>query len=247
MSEENGIRLNKAIASAGVCSRRKADELIRSGVVAVNGHVVREMGVSVRPGLDAVSVRGKAIDFGGEPEDLLYFMLHKPIQVVSTASDPEGRPTVLDFLPPDARAKRLYPVGRLDYFSEGLILLTNDGELANRLTHPRHHLPKIYEARLRERPDEKALVEMRRGMTLAEGERLAPVEAECEADGRCLRLTLHQGVNRQIRRMCHDLGLTILSLRRIAIGPLQLGDLPKGKCRPLRQNEVAALKKAAGL
>lgn len=177
-------------------------------------------------------------------------MLHKPVQVVSTAADPEGRPTVLSLLPGEYADTRLFPVGRLDYFSEGLILLTNDGQLSQRLMHPRHHLPKCYEVIVRHVVTQKALQTMRSGMRLAEGEVLRPVEvtARSMASGcTLLRMVLRQGVNRQIRRMCRDLNLTILRLRRVAIGPLQLGDLPPGRCRPLRKEELAALRQAAGL
>jgi len=244
-----GVRLNKALASAGVCSRRRADELISSGAVRVNDTVVDAMGLKIDPAKDTVTVHGKtvALSEGAAATRHHYYLLHKPIQVVSTAKDPQGRPTVLDLLPGELRDNlRLYPVGRLDYFSEGLLLLTDDGELTNRLTHPRYHLPKVYEVKLRQLPTEAGLGAMRRGMTLREGEHLAPVEVEIHS-AQTLLLTLHQGINRQIRRMCRDLGLTILTLRRVQLGPLELGDLPKGKCRPLRPGEVAALKKAVGL
>lgn len=249
-SAVSGIRLNKALAAAGVCSRRAADEFIRAGAVSVNGAVITELGTRVDPSRDVVTVHGREIplEAADGQGDHTYLMLHKPVQVVSTARDPEGRATVLDILPAGYRGKRLYPVGRLDYFSEGLLLLTDDGELTSRLTHPRYHLPKVYEVSLREAPDDKVLETMRKGMTLREGERLAPVEARRkQSDRRTLVLTLHQGVNRQIRRMCRDLNLTILRLCRVALGPLELGALAKGACRPLTEKETAALKRAAGL
>ncbi len=243
------VRLNKALADAGVCSRRKADELIRVGAVRVNGLVADSLGLRIDPVKDSIALHGKTLPLrakDGADGPCRYVMLHKPVQVVSTVSDPQGRPTVLELLPESMKKNaRLYPVGRLDYFSEGLLLLTDDGELTNRLTHPRHHLPKVYEVRLRERPEPQMLQAMRQGMTLREGERLAPVEARMQ--GACLLLTLRQGVNRQIRRMCRDLGLTILSLRRLSIGPLQLGDLPKGTCRFLLPEELDALKQSVGL
>lgn len=252
MSEESSTkatRLNKAIAHSGLCSRRKADELILAGEVRVNGLLVKEPGTRVDLALDVVTVGGKALSLRDEAKARRsYVLMHKPVQVVSTASDPQGRETVLDLLPSAYAGKRLYPVGRLDYFSEGLLLLTDDGELANRMTHPRHHLPKEYEVLLRERPDECMLAAMRRGMVLAEGEKLAPVEARLDnKNPKLLRLTLRQGVNRQIRRMCRDLGLTILRLRRVSAGPLSLGELPKGQCRDLEEHEIAALYKAVGL
>ncbi|MDR2892806.1 MAG: rRNA pseudouridine synthase [Deltaproteobacteria bacterium] len=286
--ENQGLRINKAIAGAGVCSRRHADDLIRQGRVRVNGQPVLEPGLLLKAG-DRLEIDGKLVSFSAPEQGAvktganagagshIYLMLNKPTQVVSTARDPDGRPTVLDFLPEAQRGRRLFPVGRLDYFSEGLILLTDDGALTQRLTHPRHHLPKYYEVLLRGQVPESALEAMRQGMTLAEGERLAPVQAERlnpeergksarpersaqpglsdvapdrigQADkNETLRLTLHQGVNRQIRRMCRDLGLTILRLRRVGQGPLRLGELPSGKCRPLNEGELTALFKAVGL
>ena len=244
------LRLNKALASAGVCSRRKADELIQSGSVTVNGLIITEMGMRVTPGQDKVRVDGREIALCPEPAEQPhhYVLLHKPIQVMSTAHDPEGRTTVLDLLPASLRQHRLYPVGRLDYFSEGLLLLTDDGELTNRLTHPRYHLPKVYEVTVREQPGRDQLDRMRRGMRLKEGEKLAPVKVEISSDSpNTFMLTLHQGINRQIRRMCRDLGLTILTLRRVQIGPLFLGTLGKGECRHLQPRELAALKQAVGL
>jgi len=246
----NGIRLNKALAFAGVCSRRKADELIAAGAVCVNGIVADTLGQRIDPATDTITVQGKPIVLPSddlEGQNYTYVMLHKPIQVVSTVRDPQGRPAVLDFLPEELRKRvRLYPVGRLDYFSEGLLLLTDDGDLTNRLTHPRYHLPKRYQVRVRECVESRMLEIMQKGMTLREGERLAPVEVEVQ-ENTTLLLTLRQGINRQIRRMCRDLGLTILSLRRISLGPLCLGDLPKGSCRLLLPDEVTALKESVGL
>lgn len=239
-------RLNKLLAGAGLCSRRKADELILSGAVQVNGQKA-EPGMMVDPEKDRISVRGKDLAPDAPLAERHYIMLHKPIQVLSTASDPEGRVTVLDLLPQEYAALRLYPVGRLDYFSEGLLLLTNDGQLTQRLTHPRHHIPRVYELKLRQGAGPEALAAMRSGMRLAEGEQLAPVTVQAADKGRSLLLTLHQGLNRQIRRMCRDLDLTILTLRRVAFGPLRLDGLEKGRCRPLSAQETKALREAAGL
>ena len=263
--EETGaVRLNKALADAGVCSRRGADALIFAGRVRVNGAVADSPGLRVKEG-DRILVDGKAVALRmqghsgggkGTKGTPCWLMLHKPVGVVSTARDPEGRRTVLDFVPPAWKGRRLFPVGRLDYFSEGLILLTDDGELAHRLSHPRWHLPRRYEVLVR--PGEgaslsAALRRMERGMTLKEGERLAPVEAEQlpsrpdMGKGILLGLTLHQGLNRQIRRMCRDLGLTVLKLRRVSQGPLRLGSLRSGEIRPLEDAEIAALREAVGL
>lgn len=248
--EKHGIRINKALAQAGFCSRRRADELVASGQVRLNGQVVTELGTRVLEG-DELVVGGKSFSVRAPlAHDFIYLMLHKPVQVMTTVSDPEGRRTVLDLLPREYADKRLFPVGRLDFFSEGLLLMTNDGELTRRLTHPSFHLPKHYEVLLREDPPEEALEAMRAGMTLSEGEKLAPVEVKRlgrDARGFLLGMTLNQGVNRQIRRMCRDFGLTILRLCRVAQGDLQLGDLPEGGCRRLGPDEVARLKKAVGL
>lgn len=241
-----GIRLNKTIAQAGYCSRRKADELIFSGRVRVNGQVEQNPARHVLPD-DAVLVDGRALSAA---QKFCYLILHKPVQTVCTVRDPEGRSTVMDYLPPALRNLRLYPVGRLDYFSEGLLLLTNDGELAQRLTHPRHHQPKLYEVLVRGSVDVAALEVMRHGMRLAEGEALLPVEVEkkeTQGGDSLLRMVLRQGVNRQIRRMCRDLGLTVLRLRRVGQGPLTLGDLKPGTARELTDTEVAALKKSVAL
>lgn len=237
------MRLNKALAHAGVCARRKADELVFAGRVAVNGEVVTEPGRQVVVNTDRITVDGRPIGGSREPCCL---MVHKPVRMVSTVSDPEGRPTVLELAPEAYRARRLYPVGRLDFFSEGLLLLTDDGDLAHKLAHPRHHLPKQYEVRVRGRVPEAALVAMRKGMILAEGERLAPVEAKAVPQGRdtVLHLTLHQGVNRQIRRMCRDLDVTILRLTRTGFGPLTLAGLEPGGARPLNDDELRLLRGA---
>lgn len=190
-----GIRLNKTIAQAGYCSRRKADELIFSGQVLVNGCVEQNPARHVLPD-DAITVNGHPLSAA---QEFCYLLLHKPVQTVCTVSDPEGRPTVMDCLPATLQGLRLYPVGRLDYFSEGLLLLTNDGELAQRLTHPRHHQPKMYEVLVRGPVNAGALERMRRGMRLAEGEDLLPVEVEkkeTQEGDSLLQMVLRQGLNR---------------------------------------------------
>lgn len=243
------VRLNKAIAQSGLCSRRKADDLIFSGEVKVNGIVATDASIKVLP-TDKVEVHGKLLS--GQ-QDLRYIMLHKPPQTICTVSDPEGRKTVLDLLPASLRRRRLYPVGRLDYFSEGLLLLTNDGQLAQKLMHPSHGQVKIYEALIRGAVSEAALGAIRRGMTLTDvngakgprdiATRPAPTSAQPLPTGdTLLTIELRQGVNRQIRRMCDQLGLTILRLKRVAQGALKLGDLPRGQFRELNANEVKALR-----
>ena len=244
---ETGLRLNKVIAHSGLASRRAADALIQEGRVAVNGTVITEPGTRVDPATDTVTVDGTPLSSTGGQRHV-YLACNKPAQVVSTAKDPQGRKTVIDLLPAPFKTARLYPVGRLEYFSEGLLLLTDDGELTLRLTHPRYHLPKTYRVTVREEPTRTMLETMRRGMTLAEGEHLAPVQARLlEGKEFVLEMVLNQGVNRQIRRMCRDLGLTILRLVRVGIGPLQLGDLAPGAVRELSRNDLAALEKAVRL
>lgn len=240
-----GVRLNKAIAATGHCSRRNADELILAGRVRVDGQPESNPARRVQP-FESISVDGRILS---APQAFTYLMLNKPVQVVCTVSDPEGRPTVLDCLPQSYKGLRLYPVGRLDYFSEGMLLLTNDGQLAQRLTHPRHHQPKTYEVLVRGTVPEAALKTMRRGMRLAEGEDLLPVDvtAQPAAGNTMLQMVLRQGFNRQIRRMCRDLGLTVLRLCRVAQGALNLGNLASGKVRPLTDAEIAKLRESAGL
>ncbi len=233
-----GIRLNKYLASAGVCSRRKADELIDQGRVLLNGRRART-GDRVLPG-DRVTLDGRPV---ATSEPRICLMLHKPVRVVSTVSDPQGRTTVLDFVPKEYRHLRLYPVGRLDYYSEGLILLTNDGVLAQRLMHPSNCQHKVYEVLVRGPVTERVLAPMRQGMTLAEGDvtRPARVEAVSAQGNTLLTITLQQGLNRQIRRMCRDSGLTVLRLKRIAEGALALGTLPPGRVRVLSEQELFQL------
>ncbi len=244
--EKNTLRLNKALALAGVCSRRKADELIFAGKVRINGDIVEEPGRQIDILTDKVEFQGKSLTFDSQ-EDHLYLMLHKPIRTVSTVFDPQGRSTVMEFIPEEYRTRRVVPVGRLDFFSEGLLLFTTDGDLHQRLTHPKHHLPKLYEVKVRGEVTNAKLAIIRNGMKLAEGERLAPVPVSImRRDKSCVWLSMRliQGINRQIRRMCRDLDLTILRLQRVSLGPIKLAELPAGECRKLREEEVSALKKA---
>lgn len=239
-----GIRLNKYIADAGICSRRAADSLIDQGRVRINNHLAQQ-GVQVEAG-DIVSIDNKEIK--KTSTKAVSLLLHKPVQVVSTVKDPEGRTTVLDLLPKKYKELRLYPVGRLDYFSEGLILLTNDGDLAHILMHPSHELARVYRVRVRKETDksiESLLSVMKKGMTLEDGTKLAPVFTEIMGERKNeydIEFTLYQGVNRQIRRMCQELELTILRLMRIAHGSLYLAPLQSGEVRELTEKEVATLK-----
>lgn len=235
---QDGVRLNKFLAGTGLCSRRKADELIAQGRVTINGKTA-QAGDRVQS-TDTVRVDGEKLS---TEEERVVLMLHKPVEVVSTASDPQGRRTVLDLVPQRYRHLRLFPVGRLDYYSEGLILLTNMGELAQRLMHPSHSQHKVYKVLVRGPVSDAALTRMRGGMTLAEGDVTAPAGVEPEDLGRdtLLTITLQQGLNRQIRRMCRDCGLTVLKLKRVAEAGLKLGNLPEGETRALSREEVDAL------
>lgn len=243
------LRLNKFIAQCGVASRRGADDMVFAGRVTVNGEPADSPGLQVDPDRDEVAVDGKIIGRKASAGDLT-LMLHKPVETMTTARDPQGRKTVLDLLPPEIRKKRPFPVGRLDFFSEGLLLLTTDGDLCYRLTHPKYHLPKVYVVTIRGSVPQRAVQTMRQGMTLREGDKLAPATVRVKkpvAGTQQLEITLIQGVNRQIRRMCEELGLTILRLARVRQGPISLGDLKRGEWRELTAEETAALKKDVGL
>ena len=251
---EKTVRINKALADAGICSRRRADELIAAGRVSVNGEPVTSPGLQVTPGTDKLEVDGKPVQPIAQAP--CYLLLNKPVRVVSTAYDPEGRTTVLDLVPAKWKARRLYPAGRLDFFSEGLVLLTDDGELTNRVVHPRHHMPRVYHVLIRGGVSDRALEVMRKGMTLAEGEKLAPVEIRvlpgqvhdlsgvsrnagppAGQRGTLLEMTLHQGLNRQIRRMCEYFGYKVVTLKRVRIMNLHLDGLEEGKYREIRPEE----------
>jgi len=247
------MRINKYLSECGAASRRGADALILAGRVELNGVAVTEPGVRVDPATDRVLVDGKPVTHpaasGSAARDLT-LLLHKPAQVVTTRSDPEGRRTVYDLLPEQYRDLRLLHVGRLDYLSEGLLLLTTDGTLMNRLIHPRWHLPKVYHVHVRGQISEIKLDIMRQGMILAEGEHLAPVEVSIlrrDDGGVWLEMTLLQGLNRQIRRMCRDLGFSVLRLIRVRQGGITLGSLNPGQTRPLTPSEVRGLRRAVGL
>jgi 23S rRNA pseudouridine2605 synthase len=240
-------RLQKALAHAGVASRRACEELIRQGRVQVNGQVVTEMGTRVDLSRDEVRVDGRPLHAA---ESYVYVVLNKPRGYLSTTHDPYGRPTVLDLLEVEAR---VYPVGRLDVDSEGLLLLTNDGTLTQRLTHPRYAHEKEYWVLVNGHPNERALRRLRRGVEVEE-ERLQADEVavlrgphrrrEPIVDGTWLRVILHQGSKRQVRRMCAAVGHPVQRLIRVRFGPLRLGRLEPGQWRHLSRNEVMALRKA---
>lgn len=236
--------MQKILSGAGVASRRAAEDLIRAGRVSLNGKVVTELGVRANPFVDRVAIDGKQIP---APESHVYLMLHKPVGVVTTAEDPEGRPTVIDLL---HRVKqRVFPVGRLDYHSSGLLLLTNDGELAQRLTHPRYHADKTYRVKVLGRPEERDLKRLRQGIRLSDG-KTAPAAVRVVGEvGRktWLEMTIREGRNHQIRRMCEAVRLPVDKLQRVSIGPLRLGKLAPGESRRLTEAELARLRGAVGL
>jgi pseudouridine synthase len=232
-------RLARYLARSGVASRRRAEAVIAAGRVAVNGVVVTTPAFDVDPERDRVTVDGRPV----RPEPKVYLMLNKPPGYVSTVSDPQGRPTVLDLVP---RMGRLYPVGRLDAESEGLLLLTNDGELSLLLTHPRYHVPKTYRVWVAGVPTRAVLGRLARGVELEDGP-TAPARVRMVRAGRggaVLELTLYEGRKRQIRRMCAAVGHPVRRLVRVGLGPLSLGDLPSGRWRELTSGEVAALRRA---
>ncbi len=238
-------RLQKIMAACGVASRRKAEEIILAGRVTLNGVVVRELGTKADLERDAICVDGKAI---ARPENLLYFMLNKPKGYVTTVSDPEGRPTVVDIL--GKRAGRVYPVGRLDYASEGLLLLTNDGALAERMMKAGAHMPKTYLVKVSGKPDEKRIARLRAGVVieLEDGRRVktSPAKIRLFEDGEnpWYEVVLIEGRNRQIRRMFERVGHLVEKIRRVRMGPLVL-DLEPGRFRALTGKEIAQLKRAA--
>jgi 23S rRNA pseudouridine2605 synthase len=230
------MRLAKHLAHAGVASRRAAEGLIAQGRVRVDGELVRDPARDV-DACNRVEVDGRALV---GPEARVVYAVHKPLGVLSTARDTHGRPTVVELIPGEGR--RLYPVGRLDADSSGLILLTNDGELANLLTHPRHQVPKTYRVRLAAGPvSEAALRALRGGVGLEDGP-TAPAQVR-RLGGDELELTIREGRNRQVRRMCEAVGHPVLALRRIALGPLRLGELRPGAHRRLSDAEVDELRR----
>jgi 23S rRNA pseudouridine2605 synthase len=232
------MRLVKYLAHAGVASRRSAEVLIAAGRVSIEGEIVIDPARDVQPGT-RVAVDGRELN-GPEPRVVL--AVNKPVGVVSTARDTHGRRTVIDLVP--ARGLRLYPVGRLDADSSGLILLTNDGELANRLTHPRFQVPKTYRAKLARPPvADRALSTLRSGVELDDG-LTAPARVR-RLRGELIELTIHEGRNRQVRRMCEAVGHPVLELQRTGFGPLRLEGLQAGAHRRLGPAEVERLRSLA--
>jgi 23S rRNA pseudouridine2605 synthase len=235
------IRLQKFIADAGLMSRRAAEEEIKNGNVSVNGHVATP-GTKVDPKKDSVSFNGKKITY--RKEEYTYIMMNKPRGYLSSTSDDRGRKCVTDLL--DGIDGRVYPVGRLDLISEGMLLLTDDGELKNRLTHPSYSLPKVYRVKVGGSVSESQLDILTSALIIDEYQ-IKPVEVKITGEdesGTVLKMTLLEGRNRQIRKMCEQAGLTVRRLSRISIGNLKLDGLPVGKWRHLTESEVEYLKKS---
>ncbi len=234
------VRLQKFIADSGIMSRRAAEEEIKKGNVAVNGHVA-QIGMKIDTKRDIVTYKSKKINY--EKREYTYIMMNKPRGYLSSTTDDRGRKCVTDLIDIDAR---VYPVGRLDLISEGMLLLTDDGELKNRLTHPRHSLPKIYRVKVGGEVSNEQYKILTSELVL-DGYKIKPVTVsvgESDESGTVLKMTLTEGRNRQIRKMCEAAGLTVKRLSRISIGNLKLNNLPVGKWRYLEKEEVDYLYKA---
>lgn len=238
------VRLHKYIAQAGLASRRTAERWILEGRVTVNGAVITALGTTVDPECDDVRVDGRKVAPVRGREVILF---HKPRFCLTTVSDPRGRPTVMDYL--RGLSVRVYPVGRLDWDASGALILTNDGELANRLMHPSYGVPKVYEVQVQGVPTAEQLAALRQGVPLAEGV-TAPAAVRLVRRAQTsawLEITLHQGWYRQIKRMGEAVGLPVLRIHRTAYGPIPLGALPVGRWRRLTEREVRRLREAVSL
>jgi len=237
-------RLQKLIAAAGIASRRHAEELITSGKVTINGKVTTELGTKADPAKDHIKVNGKLINPLLSSQQKVYVLLNKPRGYLSSVSDPEGRPLVTELLPPSLG--RIYPVGRLDFNTEGLLLLTNDGDFTNFITAARNRVEKVYEAKVKGVPPEAAIERLRRGVVLDDGTRTAPAKIKLlneTSTNSWFEISLHQGRNQQIRRMFDLIGYSVLKLRRVRIGFLVDEKLKNGYWRLLSETEVKRLMK----
>jgi 23S rRNA pseudouridine2605 synthase len=244
-------RLQKILSQAGIASRRASEQLMLEGRVTVNGTTVRELGTKADPAHDDIRVDGRRVRL---PERHRYLLLNKPRGYVTTRSDPQRRPTVIDLL--TGVRDYVFPVGRLDYDSEGLLILTNDGALAAHLTHPRYHVARVYEVRVLGVPDAHDLNRLAKGVIL-DDRKIGPSDVRLLSDVRrgserrdaghaTLLITVREGRNRQVRRMCEAIGHPVTHLRRVAIGPIRDARLKPGQWRDLRPDEIERLRKAAG-
>ncbi|HZK18172.1 MAG TPA: pseudouridine synthase [Clostridia bacterium] len=232
-------RLQKVMARAGVASRRKCEDLISSGRVSVNGNLVEELGTKVNPDRDIIRVDGKNINIDREK---VYIILNKPRGVVTTVHDPRGRKKVTDLV--DTAGVRVFPVGRLDMDTEGLLLLTNDGGIAHRLTHPKFEVEKTYHVKVEGIPQERDLAKLRRGISLEDGP-TTPAKVRVLRIGKSnvlVRITIREGRKRQVRRMFEYIGHKVIGLKRVGFGPLNLGGLKSGSCRALTNRELKSVK-----
>jgi len=237
-------RLQKLIAAAGIASRRHAEELISAGRVTVNGEVIKELGSKADPDKDHIKVNGKLINPQLQSREKLYVLLNKPKGYLSSLSDPEGRPVVMELLPPSLG--KLHPVGRLDFNTEGLLLLTNDGDFTNYVTAARNRVEKVYEVKVKGVPTDAGIDRLRRGVTLEDGTRTAPAKItklnETQTNA-WYEVLLHQGRNQQVRRMFEMIGHSVLKLRRVRIGFLNDEHMKPGQYRFLSPGEVARMMK----
>lgn len=236
----NPVRLQKILAQAGIASRREAEKIILSGRVKVNGKTVTELGIKADPEKDRIQVDGNQLSLS---EKKVYYLLNKPTGYVTTMKDPQGRSTVADLVA--SIEERVYPVGRLDYDTSGLLFITNDGELANALAHPKKEVDKCYEARVMGIPSLETLSRLEKGVMLDDG-MTAPAKARLikkEGAKAWIEIIIHEGRNRQVRRMLEAMGHKVIKLRRVSIGPVKLGSLAVGRLRPLTPKEVESLKK----
>lgn len=231
-------RLQKIIAAAGVASRRKAEEMILAGEVAVNGQVVTALGTKADPDTDHIKVRGRLINKQLRQQEKTYILLNKPLGVLTSRSDPKNRPLVVDLLGP--YRDKVHPVGRLDFNTEGLLLLTNDGEFTNLITHASQQVPKVYEAKVKGQPREAQIKQLERGVVL-DGRRTAPAKIrllETSETNAWYEVTLHEGRNQQIRKMFDSIGHSVIKLRRVAIAFLKHEKMKPGEFRFLNEAEV---------
>ncbi|EOD01088.1 pseudouridine synthase [Caldisalinibacter kiritimatiensis] len=233
------MRLQKYMAKCGIASRRKSEHLIQKGLIKVNGNVITELGYKIDPANDIVEYKNKIIKM---EEKKVYILLNKPVGYITTVKDQFNRPTVLDLI--KEVKERVYPVGRLDFDTSGLLIITNDGELTYKLTHPSHEIVKTYIAKVKGIPNESKLNNFRNGLYI-DGYITSKADINVIRElknSSVLKIKIHEGKNRQVRKMCAKIGHPVISLKRIAIGKLRLNDLPKGQWRFLTQKEIEYLK-----
>lgn len=239
---EPAQRLQRVLAQAGLASRRQAEEWIRAGRVSVDGRTVTELGLKIIPGTQRIEVDGQAIP---SYEYQVYYLFYKPKGVLSTLKDPQGRPTLQDFLSRERIKERVFPVGRLDWDAEGLMLLTNDGELAQALQHPKFQVPKSYRIKVRGVPSDETLRRLQTGIKLPGGKTIHKAEWErikVGPDRVWLLITIREGEKHQVKNMLAAIGHPVLTIKRVALGPLTIGRLAPGELRPLTAKEVKDLK-----